>query len=53
MKIEDLPKVAVVFDGADEMDHYTTTSGISGRTQVEPEMIHAGQCAIDHVGSFL
>jgi hypothetical protein len=52
MKIEDLPEVAVVFDDADEMDHCATTSRISGRTPIGPEMIHASQRAIDRVGSF-
>ena len=52
MKIEDLPEVAVVFDDADEMDYYTMTSRISGRTPVGLEMIHAGQRPIDRVGSF-
>jgi hypothetical protein len=47
-----LPEVAIVFDGEDEMDHYTTTSIISGRTPIGPEMIQAGQRVIDHVGSF-
>ena len=49
--MEDLPEVAVVFDDADEMDHYATTLRISGRTPIGPEMIHASQRAIDHVGS--